>query len=72
MPRSLPKRYEFKVFVTEDVIAQIDEIVRDEEYNGRGDYALTLIRQDLADRKRAKLIEQEFALMEDRNHKKQK
>lgn len=41
----MPKRYEFKVFVTEGTLREIADIVEKEQYNGRGDYALALIKE---------------------------
>ncbi len=72
MPKQMPKRYEFKVFVTEGTLSEIDEIVEKEQYNGRGDYALTLIKRDLAERRHEKTIDKEFAILEDRKKQEKK
>lgn len=58
----------FKVFADEDLMNRIDEVIQQENYNGRGEYALFLIRRDLAERDHKKMVDKEHELLEE--HKK--
>lgn len=62
MPKKLPKRVAFKVLVPEDLIPEIDELVNEGQYNGRGDLAFTLIRKYIDERRHEKVVEHEYEL----------
>lgn len=62
MPKKLPRRIAFKVLVPEELMPEIDELVAEGQYNGRGDLALTLIRKYIDERRHEKVIEHEYEL----------
>lgn len=62
MPKKLPRRIAFKVLVPEELVPEIDELVAEGQYNGRGDLALTLIRKYIDERRHEKVIEHEYEL----------
>lgn len=52
----------FNVLVPEGLIPEIDELVAEGQYNGRGDLALTLIRKYIDDRRHENVVAHEYEL----------
>lgn len=67
MPKKLPPKVPVKLLVPKDLIQEIDEIVKEESYDGRGDLALTLIRWYIYERKRLKGLDQEVNILNRKN-----
>lgn len=70
MPARKSNKPSFKVFATDDLLERIDEVVQAEGYNGRGEYALTLIRADLAERDHKRTVDREYELSREKAKRK--
>ena len=68
MPKKLPPKVPVKLLIPKNLIPEIDEIVNDESYDGRGDLALTLIRWCIYERKRLKGIDRELIIVNSKNN----
>ncbi len=68
MPKKLPPKVPVKLLIPKNLIPEIDEIVNDESYDGRGDLALTLIRWYIYERKRLKGIDRELIIVNSKNN----
>ena len=68
MPKKLPPKVPVKLLIPKNLIPEIDEIVNDESYDGRGDLALTLSRWYIYERKRLKGIDRELIIVNSKNN----
>ena len=68
MPKKLPPKVPVKLLIPKNLIPEIDEIVNDESYDGRGDLALTLIRWYIYERKRLKGIDRDLIIVNSKNN----
>lgn len=68
MPKKLPPKVPVKLLIPKNLIPEIDEIVTEESYDGRGDLALTLIRWYIYERKRLKGIDKELTTVKNRDN----
>ena len=72
MPKKLPPKVPVKLLIPRDLIPEVDEIVNDEAFDGRGDLALTLIRWNIYERKRLRGLNKEFAIIDEKNREREK
>ncbi len=68
MPKKLPPKVPVKLLIPKNLIPEIDEIVTEESFDGRGDLALTLIRWYIYERKRLKGIDRELMIVNSKNN----
>lgn len=63
MPRKVPDKSSFRVVVPDVFMSEIDEVVREDGYNGRSELALRLLRNYIDERKKNERIKMEYELM---------
>ena len=60
MPRSVPAKTPLKVLIQTDLVNEMDEIIREEAFNGRTDLIIYLVREYVEKHKHQKCIAQEY------------
>lgn len=70
VPKKLPQRTSFRVILPEDLIPEIDKIVQEDLYDGRGDFALRLIRDYIDERRRMEQTRMEYEMYLEKKKKK--
>ena len=60
MPRTIPSKTALKVIIQTELVDEMDEIVKEEAFNGRTDLIVYLLRGYIEKHKHQKCVSQEY------------
>lgn len=65
MPKRSPPKVMFRVMLPEELIPKIDKIIKEEQYNGRNDFAVRLIRNYIDEKEERDKINKQYEMYKD-------
>lgn len=65
MPKRSPPKVMFRVMLPEELIPKIDKIIKEEQYNGRNDFAVRLIRDYIDEKEERDKINKQYEMYKD-------
>ena len=65
MPKRSPPKVMYRVMLPADLIPRIDKIIHDEQYAGRNDFTVRLIRNYLDEKEEREKISKQYEMFKD-------